>query len=46
MALNLYFTHVSLQVLSAIVKFSPAQVTEIVSAEERKQSYLASLGLS
>ena len=34
------------QVLSAIVKFSPAQVSEIVSAEERKQSYLASLGLS
>jgi len=34
------------KVLSAIVKFSPDQVSAIVKAEEKKQSYLASLGLS
>merc|ERR1712034_232118 len=34
------------KVLSAIVKFSPDQVNAIVKAEEKKQSYLASLGLS
>eukprot|EP00092_Neocalanus_flemingeri_P054245 GFUD01063881.1.p1 GENE.GFUD01063881.1~~GFUD01063881.1.p1 ORF type:complete len:1583 (+),score=606.32 GFUD01063881.1:211-4959(+) len=34
------------KVLGAIVKFSPDQVSAIVKAEERKQSYLASLGLS
>merc|ERR1719300_409243 len=34
------------KVLAAIVKFSPDQVSSIVKAEERKQSYLASLGFS
>jgi len=34
------------KVLSAIVKFSPDQVSAIVKAEEKKQSYLATLGIS
>jgi len=34
------------KVLSAIVKFSPDQVNAIMKAEERKQSYLSSIGLS
>ena len=36
----------TVQVLSAIVKFSPEQVSAIIKAEERKQSLLAPLGLS
>jgi len=34
------------KVLSAIVKFTPEQVEEIMRLEERKQSYLPALGLS
>merc|ERR1719350_2540434 len=34
------------KVLSAIVKFSPDQVNAILKTEEKKQSYLAALGLS
>ena len=34
------------QVLSAIVKFSPDQVSAVLKAEERKQSYLTSLGIT
>ena len=34
------------QVLSAIVKFSPEQVSEIMQAEERRAGYLTGFGLS
>ena len=35
-----------LQVLSAIVKFTPDQVSAIIKMEEKKASYMTSLGLS